>query len=249
MENLSRFVAISSAITSNKVESVMIPRLIALIVVLVFCGSGSVQAELIEPNVLLPDGSPGFALVGRPPNPNLGAEILIGFNAKPPNPSAPALDLADPQNPVATRPGPPTVSAFSLYFGWASPGPNQFSLPTDVLGNFYPPNPCVLTSGGEAVCYDFEASDGTNQFDVSLQITGGAIDAASWVMIKPGPPSLPAVQFEFSFLEPPVNPALSFHIMENREPLSFAPVPVPAAVWLFGSGLLGLLGCARRYTS
>ncbi|MDX2505336.1 MAG: hypothetical protein QNL62_12790 [Gammaproteobacteria bacterium] len=29
---------------------------------------------------------------------------------------------------------------------------------------------------------------------------------------------------------------------------SFSPVPVPAAVWLFGSGLLGLIGIARRKT-
>ena len=28
----------------------------------------------------------------------------------------------------------------------------------------------------------------------------------------------------------------------------FSPVPVPAAVWLFGSGLLGLIGIARRKT-
>ncbi|MDH5484284.1 MAG: VPLPA-CTERM sorting domain-containing protein [Gammaproteobacteria bacterium] len=28
--------------------------------------------------------------------------------------------------------------------------------------------------------------------------------------------------------------------------LSFAPVPVPAAVWLFGSGLIGLVGFARQ---
>ena len=28
--------------------------------------------------------------------------------------------------------------------------------------------------------------------------------------------------------------------------LSYSPVPVPAAVWLFGSGLLGLVGVARR---
>lgn len=27
---------------------------------------------------------------------------------------------------------------------------------------------------------------------------------------------------------------------------TLAPVPVPAAAWLFGSGLLGLIGCARR---
>jgi hypothetical protein len=25
-----------------------------------------------------------------------------------------------------------------------------------------------------------------------------------------------------------------------------SPVPIPAAVWLFGSGLLGLIGIARR---
>jgi len=28
--------------------------------------------------------------------------------------------------------------------------------------------------------------------------------------------------------------------------VEIAPVPVPAAVWLFGSGLLGLIGVARR---
>lgn len=32
-------------------------------------------------------------------------------------------------------------------------------------------------------------------------------------------------------------------------PPPLAPVPVPAAVWLFGSGLLGLVGIARRKTS
>jgi len=33
-------------------------------------------------------------------------------------------------------------------------------------------------------------------------------------------------------------------VYENDE--SFPPVPVPAAVWLFGSGLIGLVGIARR---
>jgi hypothetical protein len=28
--------------------------------------------------------------------------------------------------------------------------------------------------------------------------------------------------------------------------IHFAPVPVPAAVWLFGSGLIGLIGFARK---
>ena len=31
--------------------------------------------------------------------------------------------------------------------------------------------------------------------------------------------------------------------------VSFSPVPVPAAVWLFGSGLIGLIGIARRRKS
>lgn len=33
---------------------------------------------------------------------------------------------------------------------------------------------------------------------------------------------------------------------EWRSTVSLTPVPVPAAVWLFGSGLLGLVGIARR---
>lgn len=215
--------------------------LVALLFALALSASGGAQAALIEPNALLPDGSPGFALVGRPPNPNLGAEFLIGFNAKPPNPSAPALDLADPQNPVLRQPGPSQVGPgpISIYFGWKSPGPPQFSLPMDAMGNYYPPNPCV--SGGEALCYDFGVSNGANQFDVFLQITGGAIDPASWVIVQPGPPTLPAVQLEFSFLESAVNPALSFQVMENGEPLDFA-VPEPAMIWLLALGLSGALG-------
>jgi hypothetical protein len=33
------------------------------------------------------------------------------------------------------------------------------------------------------------------------------------------------------------------------DPTSLAPIPVPAAVWLFGSGLIGLTGVARRKKS
>lgn len=41
-------------------------------------------------------------------------------------------------------------------------------------------------------------------------------------------------------IEPGLNQALIF------DNLNFSPVPVPAAVWLFGSGLVGLIGIARR---
>ena len=43
-------------------------------------------------------------------------------------------------------------------------------------------------------------------------------------------------------IEPGLNQALIF------DNLNFSPVPVPAAVWLFGSGLIGLIGFARRKT-
>ena len=38
-------------------------------------------------------------------------------------------------------------------------------------------------------------------------------------------------------------------IFGNTIAVDLAPVPVPAAVWLFGSGLLGLVGIARRKQS
>ena len=41
-------------------------------------------------------------------------------------------------------------------------------------------------------------------------------------------------------IEPSLNQALIF------DNLNFSPVPIPAAVWLFGSGLIGLIGAARR---
>lgn len=44
-------------------------------------------------------------------------------------------------------------------------------------------------------------------------------------------------------IEPGLNQTL---VIDN---LNFSPVPIPAAVWLFGSGLIGLIGVARRKKS
>jgi len=44
-------------------------------------------------------------------------------------------------------------------------------------------------------------------------------------------------------IEPGLNQTL---VIDN---LNFSPVPIPAAAWLFGSGLIGLIGVARRKKS
>jgi hypothetical protein len=38
----------------------------------------------------------------------------------------------------------------------------------------------------------------------------------------------------------------SWNINANLTPVIVDPIPVPAAVWLFGSGLLGLVGVAQH---
>ena len=38
-------------------------------------------------------------------------------------------------------------------------------------------------------------------------------------------------------------------IMEYTYAIEVSPVPLPAAIWLFGSGLIGLIGIARRKKS
>ena len=39
---------------------------------------------------------------------------------------------------------------------------------------------------------------------------------------------------------------LGDRISGNTQAVDLAPIPVPAAVWLFGSGIIGLIGVARR---
>ncbi len=43
-----------------------------------------------------------------------------------------------------------------------------------------------------------------------------------------------------------IDPAYSSNYTLEVSNIPFAPVPVPGAVWLFGSGLLGLLGLKRQ---
>jgi len=217
--------------------------------------SGNAHALPIMPNATLPDGSPGFSLLGTEtslPAVQLPAvQFLVGFNAvHPPNPNAPTLDLTKPPNPNINNPD--TGLAFSIFWGMKQPGPIglpavQFTLPTDPdTGLLYPPSPCspILADtfiSGASCSYEFSAVDGNNNtFDINFAITGPSdIDPASWVLKNPGPNGFSAVQFEFNF-QAAGDPTISFNVTENGTPLAFS-VPEPSTLFLFGSGIIGLL--------
>jgi len=52
--------------------------------------------------------------------------------------------------------------------------------------------------------------------------------------------------FGFTLLDADVNTVIGFVDSYGQTAATAPPIPVPAAVWLFGSGLLGLVGVARR---
>ncbi|MGB5718761.1 MAG: hypothetical protein WBN81_16900 [Gammaproteobacteria bacterium] len=82
---------------------------------------------------------------------------------------------------------------------------------------------------------DFSSADtGSNEiFDSFLQTTT-SIEGGVWTVKVAAFPSTATLQS--------VVPDEADYTLN----VSVTPVPVPAAVWLFGSGLLGLLGMARR---
>jgi len=90
--------------------------------------------------------------------------------------------------------------------------------------NFSNPPPTATNTDGDTLNF----AGGNNHFMVGLW------DGSSWIMDS-GAAVLPANAVE-----------LSFDVGGNVLTVDVAVVPVPAAVWLFGSGLLGLVGVARR---
>jgi hypothetical protein len=241
----------------KKISAMRAVSLLSFVAIGVALGvSGNSHALPIMPNATLPDGSPGFNLLGAEtslPAVQLPAvQFLVGFNAvHPPNPNAPTLDLTRPPNPNINNPD--TGSAFSIYWGMIDPGPInlpaiQFTGLTDpATGGLYPPSPC--SSDPASFCFDFGATDGTNTFDIAFTITGAtALDTASWGMANPGPTQLPAVQFNFDFMNTTLlaagDPTFAFSVTENGNPLSFS-VPEPSSILLIGSGIIGLFATRK----
>jgi len=90
-------------------------------------------------------------------------------------------------------------------------------------------------------------NDGAILADSELQNFGGLINNNTWTEISFDlgvvPAGAVAAFLEFSQA---IGPFDSAQILIDNVTLEVAAVPVPAAVWLFGSGLLGLIGVARR---
>lgn len=185
-------------------------------------------ALLMPPSATLPDGSPGFDLIGRPPNPNLGAtEFLVGFNTPQPDPAhPPGLSLVDALLPAIQNPS--SGPTFGIFFGLLLPAV-QFNL------SGFPPTPIAPN----AYSYEFGAEGGGHVFDVFFNIYGDTeMDPASWVAIGQGPIGLPAVQFNFSFQGDPI---LYFSVFEEGAgPLSFAAVPEPPTLPLLAGAMVWL---------
>lgn len=60
------------------------------------------------------------------------------------------------------------------------------------------------------------------------------------------PPATPADVVAFLVQETNTSGDIIFMAMGEVDSFTFDPVPIPAAAWLFGSGLVGLVGIARR---
>jgi hypothetical protein len=88
---------------------------------------------------------------------------------------------------------------------------------------------------------------GTILSDSLLQNYGGSINDSSWTQISFDLGVVPAgAVAAFLEISQGIGPFDSAQILIDNVNLEVAQVPVPAAVWLFGSGLLGLIGVARR---
>lgn len=103
----------------------------------------------------------------------------------------------------------------------------------------------VLVNDPFILNVDFSAADTTSLYDTTI-VFDNAIVCCSGASPAPNSfdgatISLWGADYPLRLSEKPVGPRLGLDLR-----LELTAVPVPAAVWLFGSGLLGLVGVARR---
>jgi hypothetical protein len=168
----------------------------------------------------------------------LTAEPRMRVGFYPPDKIPPStLDLSDPSTVVMTYSS--TNPASHLLF--ATTGADVFA-------------PREPNKDGH---YEFQVLNisGDPESIVELDITtssGGAPIPSSWVSFnpQPEPPALldgaAAIGFDYN-LSSLSDVTLSLRVLDLQgNPQSFSAVPVPAAVWLFGTGLLAMLNFRSR---
>ena len=106
--------------------------------------------------------------------------------------------------------------------------------------NLFPTSADLMFLYTDVMGSDFSTGNGSETILMTLDPTGSAFSGTN----IPNPLS-PLSHSFFIYLET-VNGVRQAAGIGLPGSLTFTPVPVPAAVWLFGSGLLGLIGFARR---
>jgi hypothetical protein len=134
---------------------------------------------------------------------------------------------------VTANPGPTQISgvacgtSYSGSFSFDSGAGNSEVYVSFGGSLVHPPNPNIST-------YAFPA--GTDPATLAQPDKAPWINLGVPVGINPGPQQLPLYAFQFGAYD------------VGMLTVSLTTVPLPAAAWLFGSGLLGLFGVARRKT-
>lgn len=149
---------------------------------------------------------------------------------------------------AATNSGDPTVAAALYLDGPASPGPQLG------IWNFEVPIPDSDYWVGWAGVSDLNLSLTAGTYWLAFQVFGGPGDSFNGYL--PWVPDYPPTGYNYAwsyglmnwwFDQPPGVADFGFRIGDaSSDPNA---VPIPGAVWLLGSGLLGLFGIGRKMRS
>ena len=172
--------------------------------------------------------------------------VLFGFNPQPEPPpgSLTSNSFFDPVTATLELSGiEPTPF---LLFTAAEGG--TFAFPPEPIADFDSLTIPFTTTGGSRLFF---------QFDLTPSGDGDASSGISDpLFFNPQPEPPPnfdgAIGFQFAFndLGGIDTVQLSLQVLDaSGAPLALSPVPVPAAVWLFGTALIGLAGYSRRRKS
>ncbi len=177
---------------------------------------------------------------------NAGLEnplVLVGFNPQPEPPALVQNAIFDPTALVLERAG-VEPTPFQLYLGARG---GEFVYPPDPIDDFDQQSIQFVTDGGNPLQYLLDFSPTVRGADPT-----GISDPGNPFFFNPQPEppaafdSAIGLSFLFKDLTNVDTVSLRLQVFDGNEALGISPVPLPAAVWLFGSALLGLIGWSSR---